>query len=128
VHSVLNDWKDYTLSNKDILLRLRLSQENYRDPLFIHPPFFVYSSALLSYVGVSLAIVPTLFVLATSICILYIVKNIDLPETLQYSREEIFLWSVQIYLSCPVVMFCSQKVFSFSIYFYILITLIFVYF
>ena len=37
----------YSLHDHPIVDSLRLARENYGDRLFIHPPFFVYSSALL---------------------------------------------------------------------------------
>jgi hypothetical protein len=55
VNSVSENWYDYSLGGKDIISRLRLSRENYDDALFIHPPFFVYSSAVLQkFLGISL--------------------------------------------------------------------------
>jgi len=38
---------DYTLAGHPIVDTLRLAPENYGDRLFIHPPFFVYSMAVL---------------------------------------------------------------------------------
>ena len=47
VDSVSAKFWAYSLHDHPIVDSLRLSRENYGDRLFIHPPFFVYSSALL---------------------------------------------------------------------------------
>jgi hypothetical protein len=72
VQAVDNNWWDYSLvgptldgsggGGRDVVAKLGLSPENYGDPLFIHPPLFVYSSMLLRrYLGLSLPSVSLAF-------------------------------------------------------------------
>jgi hypothetical protein len=54
VDSVLKSWdiNDYTLRGHELLENYQLAKSNYGDKLFIHPPIFVYLSALLHSFGV----------------------------------------------------------------------------
>ena len=96
---------------------LRLARENYGEALFIHPPFFVYSAALLRRVvrlplpgyvllcqGLTLALLPVL---------VYSVSGLLTASPLtrfQQLTNGMCLWAVVIYSSCPIAAFCSQKI------------------
>lgn len=49
MRQLATNWTDYTLRDKPTVTTLQLSVDNYSDRLFIHPPLFVYGSALLHY-------------------------------------------------------------------------------
>lgn len=107
VDCVLKSWSSYSLRGHKIITEYRLAKSNYNDALFIHPPVFVYLSALLNYFGVDLAIVPLVFHVLTALCLVGVVAIIDLPFELR--RGDVLLYTVQIFCLCPIACFCSQK-------------------
>ena len=120
MYSVSSRWTDYTLKGKPIIDALRLSKENYNDALFIHPPFFVYSSAFLSkYLSVPLPLIPLLHQLMVALLMPIFVhfllrEDISGPSTqltasLRRSYSKISCKAIIVFLSCPIVSFCSQK-------------------
>ena len=109
VDSVSSDWGNYRLS-RDMIHQFQLSEDNYGDTLFIHPPIFVYLSACFQSFGISLAIIPSVFHLVTVGCIILLVQGMDIP--LNVNRNTIMTRAVTIFTFCPIAFFCSQKVFG----------------
>ena len=69
IQSVSKDMWDYKL-HAGTIEQFRLSKENYSTDIFIHPPFFVYSTAILQYyTGVSLPSVILCHHFITALCI-----------------------------------------------------------
>ena len=122
MYSVSKQWNDYSLRGKPIIDSLRLAKENYNDALFIHPPFFVYTSAFLHcYLSVPLPIIPLIFHFATAAMIPIILSCIlrDSVETpkqdtllnlnLRTSYSAMAVKAMVVFLCCPIAAFCSQK-------------------
>ena len=131
--SVTKQWSDYSLRGKPIIDSLRLAKENYNDALFIHPPFFVYVSAILySYFSIPLPIIPLLFHFATTAmipivlsCILQsgcgesptitttthalITSNFNFNFNLRKCFSPMAIHAMVVFLCCPIAAFCSQK-------------------
>jgi hypothetical protein len=118
VNSILLDWSDYRL-DQDFIRRFQLSEENYSDDVFIHPPVFVYVAAFLHSFGLSLAVIPSIFHLITAGCIILCVDIIDVPLKNQIDIHTVRTWAVLIFVFCPISFFCSQKVnlFKFVLYY-----------
>eukprot|EP01036_Dinobryon_divergens_P034784 gene34784-44988_t len=122
VYSVGKRWNDYSLRGKPIIDSLRLAKENYNDALFIHPPFFVYTSAFLYYyLSIPLPVVPLIFHFATAAMIPIILSCI-LRNSFEISKQDTHLnlnlrmcysamaiKAMIVFLCCPIAAFCSQK-------------------
>ena len=112
VDAVLKNMYDYRL-DIDTVRRFQLSEENYSDSLFIHPPIFTYLSAFLySSIDIPLALVSIIYHLLTCICIIFMVASIDIATTQEcgMTRGRVAITAVQLFSFCPIAFFCSQKV------------------
>lgn len=113
IRSITLDPYDYTLAGKPIVEALNLSRENYSDPLFIHPPLFVYLSAWLVSLGISLPTIPILCNAVVIILLPIFIKqaglaDLNLLPSAQTSNH-VELIALLIYCTCPLSHFCSQK-------------------
>lgn len=103
--------------DKPILTQLRLAKENYNHRLFVHPPIFVYTTALLKqYLLISIPGIPIIFQLITICCIPIlcnsIVKITKMRDRDRIHRHDWFslaLLSTIVFSFCPILGFCSQK-------------------
>ena len=108
----------YSLHDHPIVASLRLATENYRDRLFIHPPFFVYSSAILRRLFKlplpGYALLCQLLTLSLLPVLVYSVSGqmaSDKPlSRFQQMTSGTALWAIAIFSSCPIAAFCSQKI------------------
>jgi hypothetical protein len=114
---------DYTLYNKSILNDLGLSKENYNHRLFLHPPFFVYSSAALHhFFTIPLVAIPLLYHTITLLCLPWIVYQIiggqynwglkigeNWIDLHVFSWSRIAILSMLFYSLCPILWFTSQR-------------------
>ena len=97
---------------------LRLARENYGDRLFIHPPFFVYSSALLRRLFKlplpGYALLCQLLTLCLLPVLVYSVSGqmaTDKPlSRFQQMTSGTALWAIAAFSCCPIAAFCSQKI------------------
>jgi len=121
---VLADPWDYRLHPRTIQ-ELQLAEENYSDSVFIHPPLFVYTSAVLyKCCGVVLPLVPIVLQVVT-LCLLpvicaYVLGSIKyahaVDEVVHYSAYfsdgevyNIGVLSMLLLSCCPIAAFSSQK-------------------
>jgi hypothetical protein len=134
VRAVLQNPLDYSLQGKAIIVELGLSEENYSDALFIHPPLFVYTSALLHWYcsmplpavsllmqGVVLLLLPVISerVIACMNTLARVSFAASNKENLQTQYDPFSTpmlhseWSGAtaklMLVCCPIVAFCAQK-------------------
>ena len=110
---------------KPIINQLSLSEDNYSDALFIHPPLFVYLSAILHhYLHIPLPMLPLLYQFITMLIIPYLIQQLLLRRyhrnshnafthssqsaTITELKSQFF--SMVLYSICPILGFVSQKV------------------
>lgn len=129
LHNVLSNPLDYRL-HPHTIQELHLAEENYSDSIFIHPPLFVYLSAMLHrFCGLPIPLIPIVLQtmalgLLPIICryVMYMVNGLysvivgcgkDRRNTREYySENDIFfvgVWSMLILCCCPIAAFSSQK-------------------
>lgn len=107
VEGVERDWLDYSLADKGIIERLGLSRDNYGDGIFIHPPLFVYTLAVLKKcVGLSL---PS-SILAMQGASLLLTGRLASELRPSEGAGRAGLTAMVLYSFCPLAAFCSQKV------------------
>ena len=106
---MLNSFFDYNLFNKiSILKGLSLSFAHYNTPLFIHPPVFVYFSALCVSCSIPLVMVPILCQIVTVACMIRIVSIFPCF----YTDKDYMLamsWIIIMFGTCPIAVLVSQK-------------------
>jgi hypothetical protein len=112
--------KSYTLQGKDILHRLSLSLENYDHPVFIHPPIFVFLSALLvKLTTVPLPFVPllmqgvglsTMFGICCELSMMQLLLSKRCTKRAATLSRKLFVGAATIVLSCPILWLTSQKI------------------
>ena len=108
----------YSLHDHPIVDSLRLARENYGDRLFIHPPFFVYSSALLRRIFKlplpGYALLCQLLTLCLLPVLVYSVSGQMATEKplsrFQQMTSGTALWAIASFSCCPIAAFCSQKI------------------
>ena len=109
------DALDYSLTSSGIVDIYQLSASNYGDKLFIHPPIFVYTMAVLNYAfQVPLPVVSVVYHLLTAAAIVplsyAVCESLSLSTCGAGSSAAVSLWALVIYCCCPVAAFCSQKI------------------
>ncbi len=112
VDAVLKNVYDYRL-DIDTVRKFQLSEENYSDSIFIHPPMFTYMSAFLhSTIDVPLALISIIYHLITCVCIVFLIvfSDINCTRDNDMNRGRVAVTAVQLFCFCPVAFFCSQKV------------------
>jgi hypothetical protein len=112
VNSVLSDWRAYSLQGTGMIAQLGLSIENYGDAVFIHPPLFVYTLAVLRGV-VGLALPASILVMHAAM--LFLVRELALimgqrSEWAATTNDTAGVLAMVVYTCCPLGAFCSQKV------------------
>lgn len=121
MYNVLRDARDYKL-HAHTIQELHLAEENYADELFIHPPLFVYLSALLhGYTYVPLPVIPILLQVLVmcllpviTFSVLRCVDQISLMSSSSSNRSSAVAvragtCAMVLFSCCPVIAFCSQK-------------------
>ena len=134
VGSVLRNYTDYTLQGKSTIRELGLAEENYSDPLFIHPPLFVYMSAFLhGYLSIPMPVIPILCQVVTLLMMPIISRyllrstihvsdknkhggngnrsdgSINKITTTTISPTAVAMMAMIFISCCPIAAFCSQK-------------------
>ena len=105
-----NIW-NYRLTEFDVKA-MNLAEENYSDPLFIHPPLFVYSLAIFKSLGLPLPLLPVL----CHVVVLILIPKITLSITSLWKTNNnvndnrIVSGALMIFSICPIAAFCSQKI------------------
>ena len=98
IQQVQRSFFHYTLQGTAILPEL--NQQNYDLPIFFHPPAFVYTAALLSFLP--LPLVPVLMNLGTIALVFFIARRLY--------GDDCALWAAFLAAVCPVTWFISQKI------------------
>jgi hypothetical protein len=98
IEQVDKNFFNYSLQRTPILPEL--NQQNYDLPIFFHPPAFVYTALLLSFLP--LPLVPVLMNLATIALVFFIGRRLY--------GDEGALWAAFLAAVCPVTWFLSQKI------------------
>ncbi len=110
IQSVSKNMWDYKL-HASTIEQFRLSKENYSTDIFIHPPFFVYSSAILQYyTGISLPSVIICHHIITALCIPLLITGMASDSIPHAVVENLSVLSLVLFLLCPISAFCSQKI------------------
>jgi 4-amino-4-deoxy-L-arabinose transferase-like glycosyltransferase len=98
VDQVSKNFFNYSLQGTAILPQL--NQQNYDLPIFFHPPAFVYTALLFSFLP--LPLVPVLINLGTIALVFFIGRRL-------YADDRA-LWAAFLAAVCPVTWFISQKI------------------
>jgi 4-amino-4-deoxy-L-arabinose transferase-like glycosyltransferase len=98
VEQVDRSFFHYSLQGTPLLSQL--NHANYDQPVFFHPPAFVYAARLLSFVP--LPLVPVLMNLSTIALVFFIGRRLF--------DEDRALWAAVLVAVCPVCWFVSQKI------------------
>lgn len=98
VDQVAKNFFNYSLQGTALLPQL--NQQNYDLPIFFHPPAFVYTALLFSFLP--LPLVPVLINLGTIALVFFIGRRL-------YGDDRA-LWAAFLAAVCPVTWFISQKI------------------
>ena len=110
INNVSKDMLDYRL-HADTISQFRLSKENYSPDIFLHPPFFVYSSVFLKNIfGASLPMIILFHHMVTALCIPFIIRGLCIESRTPAVVDNWSVLSIVLFMICPIGSFCSQKI------------------
>jgi hypothetical protein len=119
----------YSLKHTNLIELYQLSRENYGDSVFIHPPLFPYTLALLTHgIGLPSPVVPVLFHIGTTLLLPLLTALVlqpwscapvsstpasgsgGVPLLFSGSSLSASVWATLIFSICPIASFCSQRI------------------